>query len=115
MADDNDFWAALEQLTSRARLIIDRPKGSQHPRYPALTYPLDYGYFEGTTAGDGHEIDVWRGSLTDNRIVGIISTVDLMKNDAEVKILVGCTTDEIAIVQAFYNEGSYMKGILTVR
>lgn len=45
------------------KLVIDRPKGSTHPNHSDLIYPLDYGYLEGTAAGDGHDIDVWLAHL----------------------------------------------------
>ena len=112
---DGDFWAAFEQLTANAKLVIDRPKGSRHPSFPEIVYPLDYGYFEGTVSMDGGGIDAWRGSLNDIRIVGVICTVDLLKKDSEIKVLVGCTQDEIAILREFHNEGPYMKGALILR
>jgi inorganic pyrophosphatase len=64
------FWSLVDQLADQHTLIIDRPKGSAHPRYPDHIYPLDYGYLEGTTAGDGDGIDVWVGSLADKRVQG---------------------------------------------
>jgi inorganic pyrophosphatase len=54
------FWATLEQFVTSSQVIVDRPKGSLHPRFPDIIYPLDYGFLEGTTGGDG--IDVWFGS-----------------------------------------------------
>ncbi len=59
--DSMGFWRALETLAQSSALIIDRPKGSAHPRYPDMRYPLDYGYLAGTTSGDGAGIDVWDG------------------------------------------------------
>jgi len=26
-----------------SEIVIDRPKGSHHPRYPEIVYPVDYG------------------------------------------------------------------------
>jgi len=100
-----EFWEAMKTLVAAGRLVIDRPRGSRHPRYPAIVYPLDYGYLEGTTTVDGGGVDVWRGSLSDEKIVGALCTVDLVKRDAEVKILIGCTEQEIAFVCDFCNEG----------
>jgi len=112
---DGDFWDALEQLAASAKLVIDRPKGTRHPNFPEIVYPLDYGYLKGTASMDGGGIDAWRGSLEDARIVGVICTVDLLKKDSEIKILVGCTRDEIAILREFHNEGPYMKGAVILR
>ena len=53
------FWQALDQLLARSALVIDRPKGSSHPRFPEMVYPLDYGYLENTASMDGEGVDVW--------------------------------------------------------
>lgn len=99
------FWDIVDRLVATSEILIDRPKGSTHPRYPALIYPLDYGYLAGTTAGDGQGIDVWRGSATGQGVVGVVTTADAFKRDAEVKILLDCTEDEIETITAFLNSG----------
>ncbi|MGQ9841819.1 MAG: inorganic pyrophosphatase [Anaerolineae bacterium] len=113
-AMSEDFWRALDELVSTSRLVIDRPRGSAHPRYPDITYPLDYGYLADTTAADGDGIDVWLGSLPERRVTGIISTVDLHKRDAELKLLLGCTPDEARSALAAHQNGS-QAGILLWR
>ena len=42
-------------------------------------------------------------------------TVDLMKKDSEIKILIGCTEEEMMKVYQTHNETQYMKGILIRR
>ena len=112
---DQAFWAAIDQLVAASKIVIDRPKGSRHPRFADMTYPFDYGFLEDTTGGDGAEVDIWRGSLEGGAIVGVACTVDLMKKDAEVKILLGCTPEEIAVIHKFYNTGPYMNGLTIIR
>jgi inorganic pyrophosphatase len=112
---NSEFWAALEKLAAECPLVIDRPRGSHHPRYHKIVYPLDYGYLEGTSAMDGGGIDVWRGTLKNAGIVGVICTVDLLKKDSEIKILIGCTAGEIETVLAFHNEDDTMKAALISR
>ncbi len=80
---------------SEHELVIDRKKGSVHPRFDDMVYPLDYGYLAGTTSMDGGGMDVFRGSLPGNSIQGVICTVDRCKSDAEVKIVYNCTRGEI--------------------
>ena len=53
------FWAAIDRLVSESQVIIDRAKGSKHPRYD-FVYSMDYGYLQGTSSMDGGGIDVWR-------------------------------------------------------
>jgi inorganic pyrophosphatase len=88
------FWALADRLVAEGKLVIDRPRGSRHPRHPGLVYPLDYGYLEGTKAMDGAGIDVWCGTLAGRQVTGAILTIDLAKRDAEIKLLVACTREE---------------------
>lgn len=111
---DSEFWGKLDRLVATSSLVIDRPKGSPHPRYPSLRYPLDYGYLQGTCSPDGDGIDLWIGSGADISVTGIIATLDLDKRDAELKLLLGCTTQEAQIALAVHNQGS-QAGILIER
>ena len=109
------FWQALEQLAEHAEIVIDRPKGSTHPKYPLLIYPLDYGYLSHTTSEDGEGIDVWLGTNAARRIDAVVCTVDLINRDSEIKILMGCTKEEKQMVLAWHNCSAYMKAILIDR
>jgi len=102
------FWRCLDTLVETCELIIDRPCGSTHPRYPAVTYPLDYGYLAGTTAADGGGIDVWVGTLPVKMLSAVMLTIDLLKRDGEMKVLLGCTHEEMALLLRFHNDGSQM-------
>lgn len=75
---------------------------------------IDYGYLKNTTSMDNAGIDVWVGTA-EKRIDAIMCTVDLMKKDSEIKILIGCTEKEKAIVYETHNETPYMKGIMIRR
>jgi len=110
-----DFWTRFDTMLGSNEIVIDRPRGTNHPRYPEIVYPLDYGYLKGTSGGDGNEIDVWRGSMSPPRLIAVACTVDTLKGDAELKLLVGCTNDEIEAVDKFHNESDYMSGIVARR
>ncbi|MCD6285470.1 MAG: inorganic pyrophosphatase [Anaerolineae bacterium] len=99
------FWAYLDKLVSTSEIVLDRPRGSQHPRYPAIVYPLDYGYLKKTRSGDGDGTDVWVGSGGQGEITGVVCSVDLAQRDTEIKILLGCTADDIDIIADFHNRG----------
>ena len=111
---NEDFWKALDELVSNSEIVIDRPRGSAHPRFPNFIYKVDYGYLKDTASMDGGGIDVWVGS-GDNKIDAIMCIVDLMKRDSEIKILIGCTEEEKLEVYKTHNETQYMKGILIRR
>ena len=106
MTSPKHYWNTMDRLVSDSQIIIDRPKGSAHPRFPDFIYPLDYGYLAGTLSPDQDGIDVWVGSLPDRRVNAVITTVDMVKRDAEVKILVACTHLEAETILKIHNEGS---------
>jgi inorganic pyrophosphatase len=110
---DGDFWAAADALVAASRIVIDRPRGSAHPRYPKFTYPLDYGYLEGTRSPDGGGIDVWIGSLAERRVTALIVTLDLVKRESEMKVLLGCTPEEQQVVLASHQIGSQSALLVT--
>jgi inorganic pyrophosphatase len=111
---ESEFWNRLDELVQTCGVVIDRPKGSSHPRYPTFVYPFDYGYLPGTLAADGGGIDVWRGSQPEQVVTGVICTIDMNKKDAELKILVGCTPAEAQVILKTHNECS-QSGILIAR
>jgi inorganic pyrophosphatase len=57
---------------------------------------------------------VWVGSLPERELTAIVCTADLEKRDAEIKLLLGCTREEVAGILAFHNQGS-QAGLLVVR
>ncbi len=106
MGGEEDFWKFLSRLVANHAVIMDRPKGSAHPRYPDLIYPIDYGYLEDTSTVDGGGIDIWLGASKEKRVTGVICTVDLKKNDAELKIVLGCSDGEVSTILDFLNDNS---------
>lgn len=114
MQNNREFWEALDDLVANSEIIIDRPKWTAHPKYPNFIYRVDYGYLKDTASMDGAGIDVWLGS-GDKKIDAIMCIVDLMKKDSEIKILMGCTEEEKAIVYETHNETQFMKGVLIRR
>jgi inorganic pyrophosphatase len=113
--NNTEFWAVLDTLVVQSEIVIDRPKGSAHPRYPDLIYPVDYGYLKNTASMDGGGIDVWVGTNPERKIDAVMCIVDLLKRDSEIKILIGCTEEEKELVYRTHNETEYMKGVLIRR
>jgi coenzyme F420-0:L-glutamate ligase/coenzyme F420-1:gamma-L-glutamate ligase len=109
-----EFWDYLDRLVAGSHLVIDRPKGSRHPRYPAMIYPLDYGYLEGTTTVDGGGIDLWLGSRSSRALDSVVMTVDLYKRDAEINLLLGCTDQEKLTILSLLNKDT-MRAVLVPR
>jgi inorganic pyrophosphatase len=112
---NKNFWDLLDKLVSESEIIIDRPKGKSHPKFKEAIYPVDYGYLKATSSMDGQGIDLLLGSLNEKRIDAILCTLDIMKRDSEIKILIGCTEDEKEKAYAFLNATDFMKCILIER
>ncbi len=108
------FWKRVDELVATSKIVIDRPAGTAHPRYPDFVYPHDYGYLAGTSSMDGDGIDVWVGSLDGGGVTAVICTIDLTKRDSEMKILLGCTLEEAEEILATHNSGP-QAGILITR
>ena len=88
-----DLWGYLGKTVG---IIIDRPLGSAHPRYPGLIYPLNYGYIPKTLSGDGEEIDVYLLGVTEpvlNYTAKVIAVIH-RENDVEDKLV--CAPEGIA-------------------
>lgn len=109
-----EFWNALDELVNNSEIVIDRPKGTSHPKYDNFVYRVDYGYLKDTSSMDGAGIDVWVGSNGKN-VDAIMCIVDLIKKDSEIKILIGCTEEEKSIIYETHNETQFMKGVLIRR
>lgn len=109
------FWNKLDKIFYESEIVIDKPKGSSHPKFSDMIFPLDYGYLKETSGGDGNEIDIWLGSMNEKRIDSIICTVDVIKKDTEIKLLCGCNEEEKKIIISFHNNSEYMSAFIIER
>jgi len=108
------FWEYADSLIASCAMIVERPRGSAHPRYGDSIYPLDYGCLRGSRSSDMAELDVWLGSIPRDKVQGILCCVDLAKGDAEFKLLIGCSPTEIEAALEFCNRGT-MRSLLVLR
>ena len=98
------FWTDADRLVATSVVVVDRPKGSRHPIAIDHVYPLDYGYLEGTISGDGEGVDVWLGASGNRQVTGTVCTIDLSKRDLELKLLLGCSQQEVSEIGRFFRE-----------
>ena len=99
MEINEKFWKYMQRLVDESDIVIDRPKGSRHPKFPETIYITDYGYLKNTSSADGMDIDVYVGSRKNHEVCAVAITVDFVKRDSEIKILIGCTDGEIEKIQ----------------
>lgn len=106
----NRYWERLRILVENNKICIDRKKGTAHPNYSNIIYPVDYGYIENTTSMDNGGIDIFIGTDEQTGIQGIVCTIDILKNDSEIKIIYNCTENEIEMINEFL-ESKYMSSM----
>jgi inorganic pyrophosphatase len=112
MRYDIEFWEYISKLVKNNEIIIDRPKGTRHAKYNDVVYEIDYGYIKDTRTTDNCGIDVFKGSLHNKNVNTIMCTIDLLKKDIEIKILIGCTEYEKKKIYEFLNNSKFMKAII---
>ena len=116
MKYDTAFWNALQVLVNESKIVIEHLKGSNNPRFPNSTpYPLNYGYLEDTSSMDGEGIDCFVGGLNNGAISGILITIDLIKNDSEIKLLINCSDSDMLSAYNYINETKFGKALLMRR
>ncbi|MFB9909424.1 inorganic pyrophosphatase [Allokutzneria oryzae] len=98
-----DFFAVVDDLVRRAGVVVERRRGSAHPRFPDAVYPVDYGHVPGTAGGDGAELDAFLGTAGGGVRAALV-TADPGKGDVEVKLLVGCSPAEEEAAERFLRD-----------
>jgi inorganic pyrophosphatase len=98
-------------LGQQVQVVIDRPLGSCHPRYPDICYPVNYGFVPGTISGDGAPIDAYLLGIgmPITTFEGVVIALVVRADDADDKLVVvppGTTIcrDEIAAAFAFQEQ-----------
>ncbi len=99
---------------SIVKVTVDRPLGSYHPEHKNIYYPINYGYIEGTVAGDGEEADAYILGVSEPvlEFVGRVIAVIHRTNDNEDKLVVapeGFTFSEEEIREATHFQEQYFK------
>ena len=77
-------------IGKKVHVYIDRPKGSKHPNYNNIIYPVNYGYIKEYTALDGEYQDAYVIGVDEplEEFGGEVIAIINRKNDNEDKIIV---------------------------
>lgn len=100
---------AQDYIGKTVTVTMDRQLDTSHPKH-GFEYPVNYGFIDGTTSGDGEEIDVYVLSVNEPResFTGICVAVIHRTNDNDDKLVVvadGTTiTDEEIRNQTHFQE-----------
>lgn len=98
----------MNLLSLELKLVIENPKGSYKKfadtleEYPVLgvTFPTHYGYIDGYTSEDGHDLDVFIGS---GNLYGILRVNrDDVPGGVETKVMLYTTENEYSEIEKAY-------------
>ena len=109
------FWQKLDTLFLSSGVKVTRRKGEVHPVFKNLIYPTDYGQMKDTNASYGHGVSVYCGSGSRSQITGLVVAADILAKELDVKVLAGCTDEEVEDVLRFLNQTDYQKTVMIKR
>jgi inorganic pyrophosphatase len=109
------FWQKLDSIYFASSIVITQPQGSMHSTFANLVYPVDYGYLNDTLSQDLLGIAIYKGKGSAYSVDAILVAADILKKDIEVKLLVGCSQDEVDKILRFVNQTEYQKTIIVRR
>ncbi len=109
------FWQKVDTLYLSSGFRQTRKKGDVHPVFKNLIYPTDYGHVADTKSVSGEGVSVYAGSLSRNVITALVVAADILAKELDVKVLVGCTDEEVDDVLRFLNQTDYQKTVLIRR
>ena len=105
-----NFWNYLNTLIETSKLTIYSKK-DEFNDYLNIVNPVDFGYLKNDWEDD-NQVDVFFGSIENNRVVDhIICALDFKNKFSDIKILYGCTTEEKNII---FSKLSEKEGVLLV-
>ena len=91
----SNFWNYLNLIFNNSKIVIDT-KANEYSSYLNIVCPVDFGHLENDWDEDD-QIDIFIGSESEeNKIIkAIICTMDFKNKFSDIKILYGCTPEEI--------------------
>ena len=101
------FWQKVDSLYLSGSRRLIKKKGEQHDTYKNLVYPLDYARIEDMKSVSGHGVAVYLGSDNRNKVSGLIVAADILEKELDVKVLAGCTDEEIEDVLRYLNQTEF--------
>ncbi len=101
-------------LGKKVKIIIDRPLGSIHPKFPNIQYEVNYGYVPQTLSGDGEEFDAYILGVNSplESFEGVCIAIIKRKDEADDKLIVapcGVNFDNEEIVRLINFQEKYFE------
>ena len=106
------FWQKLDTMIMSGNYQKKYNKNEAHHKYPALVYPLDFGYIV-SELGD-FKTACYKGS-NGSDCNSIIVSVDILEGSSVVQLLIGVSEQEQNDLLLFLNQTQFQKTILISR
>ncbi|MBP3437418.1 MAG: inorganic pyrophosphatase [Clostridia bacterium] len=77
-------------IGKRVHVVVDRPKGSVHPKHKSIVYEVNYGYVPSVIGGDGEEQDAYILGVDEplDAFDGVVIAIIHRSDDNETKWIV---------------------------
>ena len=109
------FWQKVDSLFLSGTKTLMKKKGEHHDTYNNLVYPVDYSRIVDMKSPSAHGVAVYMGSGNRNSVTGLIVAADILEKELDVKLLAGCTDEEIEDVLRYLNQTEFQKTIVIRR
>ncbi len=109
------FWQKVDTLYLSGTRKVFKKKGEVHDTFKNLVYPLDYARIEDMKSVSGHGVAVYLGSENRNKVSALVVAADILEKELDVKVLAGCTEEEIEEVLRYLNQTDFQKTVLIKR
>lgn len=108
------FWQKIDSLVLSGDFVTLANKGDVHPDYPALIYPLRYGYLQYLNSEDMPSYRVYKGEHGSSA-EALVVCADILSKSIDVKILIGCDEQEEEDILRFLNQSEFQKTVVLHR
>lgn len=109
------FWQKVDTLYLSGNRNLIKKKGEHHDEFQNLVFPVDYARIEDMKSVSGHGVAVYMGSENRNKVSALVVAADILAKELDVKVLAGCTEEEIEDVLRYLNQTDFQKTVLIRR
>lgn len=107
------FWQKVDAAYISGDFKVKYKKGSKHPAYSLLKFPVDYGHV--STSDDNKSIIKAFKSNNGNTVQAVVICANLIEKDLSAIALIGLNNEETLAVLEFLNSTDLQKAVIIKR
>ena len=106
------FWQKVDAAYMSGDYTTVYKKGTDHPAYPGLVFPCDYGHIN---SGDGDtSMKAFKGTKN-KKVEAIVVCANLLEKELNAILLIGLNEEEEIEVMKFLNSNEFQKAVILRR